>query len=392
MGSLDWACRIMPKARRVLGVFISEAEIFLVEMDRRETDGRLYLRQARAEKAAGKAGAPWDSPELLAGTLFRLCMTYGLPCDKISLCLPRELFFVYEREFPPMDREELTAATHWDIETNVPFAEGAYWSGFGAHGERMELAALPREYGRDLTEAMTAAGLSVEALSMEPLRFTHSRAEGRILWRGMEVELSAAAAREPWTHGLSMALYAAFRVFCPSVGVEFLPPEERGSAIRLWRAGGNLIAASVLAASVFFLVWNLLRISAADARIDELRQEYALESRERDDMAALEGERRQLLGTEGLLQSLSGERRSWYAVFSALGATTVDGVSLTEFDVQENGAVLCGGSAPSHGRLVAYLDRLAREETAFREKPILQESTVNERGEIRFKIKLQFSY
>lgn len=389
MRSLDWPRRVLTETRRVLGVFISDAEVFLVELERND-DGRFLVRQARAEKVQAQEGALWESPESLAENLARLCVTYGLSYDNISVCLPREIFFVYERTFPPMERAELTAAAYWDIETNVPFAEGTYWPGFGVHDEQIELAALPTEYGRGLVEAMTEAGLSVEALSMEPLRFTYRRENGCIVWRDMEAKLSSALAPEDWTQELSTALYAAFRVYRPSVGVEFLPKSERGSAVQLWRAGGNAILACTLAAAVLFLVWNLVQISAADERIDNLRQEYALESRERQKMATLADGRGKITGAEGLLQGLSQERLSWYAVFSALGATTVDGVYLTEFDAQEDGAILCGGRAPNHARLVEYLDRLEREETTLREKPSLQDSAADERGEIHFKVKLRF--
>ena len=389
MRSLDWVRCVLPEARRALGVFISDAEVFLVDLER-DDDGRFLVRQARADKIQAPAGALWESPESLAENLARLCVTYGLAYDNISVCLPRELFFVYERTFPPMGREELTAAAYWDIETNVPFAEGAYWPGFGAHDEQIELAALPTEYGRALVEAMTSAGLSVEALTMEPLRFTYRRENDRIVWRDMEAELSPAIVRADWTQELSTALYAAFRFYRPSVGVEFLPASERGSNLRLWQAGGNAIFACTLVAALLFLVWNLVQISAADARIEELRQEYALESRERQNMATFADGHGKITGAEGLLQGLSRERLSWYAVFSALGATTVDGVYLTEFDVQESGAILCSGRAPNHARLVEYLDRLEREETTLREKPSLQDSAADERGEIHFKVRLRF--
>ena len=389
MRSLDWVRRAFGEAQRVLGVYISETEIFLVALERKD-DSRFFVRQARAETVRDAGGALWDAPESLAEHLVRLCATYGFPHDKISVCLPRGLFFVYEREFPPMERAELTAAAYWDIETNVPFAEGAYWAGFGAHGEQIELAALPTEYGRDLVEAMAAAGISVEALSMEPLRFTYSRENSRVVWRGMEAELSAPAAREAWGRGLSTALYAAFRVYRPSVGVEFLPASERGSRLWLWRTAGNALVACTFAAAAFCLLWNLVQIAEADARLADLQQEYALETRTRKRMADFAGERAQVAHAEAILQGLSRSRLSWYAVFSALGMTTVDGVYLTELDVLEDGAILCGGRAPSHARLVEYLDRLAQDEPTLREKPVLQESAADERGEIHFKMKLRF--
>ena len=389
MRSLGWACRALSGARRVLGVYISDGEIFLVAMERKE-NGRFFVRQARTEKVRPTDSAPWESPERLADYLARLCVTHGLPYDKISVCLPRELFFVYERTFPPMERAELTAAAYWDIETNVPFAEGAYWAGFGAHGEQIELAALPTEYGRDLVDAMAAAGLSVEAFSMEPLRFTYRRENGRVVWREMEAELSAAAVREEWGRGLSTALYAAFRVYRPTVGVEFLPEAERGSRLWLWRTAGNALFACTLAVAAFCLLWNLVQMTEADARLEDLQQEYALESRTRERMAAVTGEREKIADAEGVLQGLSRGRLSWYSVFSALGGTTVDGVYLTELDVQEDGAILCGGRAPSHARLVEYLERLAQDEPTLREKPLLQESAADERGEIHFKMKLRF--
>ena len=146
------------KQDRVLGVFVSSESIFLVELETLAESGRFRVRQAREEKWRGEH-APWEDAALFSEALLRLSVTYGLSCDNISVCLPRELFFVYEREFPPMEREELVTAARWDIETNVPFDEGAYWPGFGRHEERLELAALPSEYGRKLVDAMTSAGL-----------------------------------------------------------------------------------------------------------------------------------------------------------------------------------------------------------------------------------------
>ena len=75
---------------------------------------------------------------------------------------------------------------------------------------------------------------------------------------------------------------------------------------------------------------------------------------------------------------------------SALGTFGVDGVYLTEFDVQEDGALLCGGRATDHGHLIAYLDRLGNDVPELREKPLLKESAADERGGLRFKLRLQF--
>ena len=80
--------------RRVLGVYARDAALFLVEMERQEGNGRFSVCQARQEKA----GRDETIPEALA----RLCAVYGLPAAHVSLCLPRELFFTYTREFPPM--------------------------------------------------------------------------------------------------------------------------------------------------------------------------------------------------------------------------------------------------------------------------------------------------
>ena len=374
---------------RVLGVFSSSESIFLVELERLTDEGRFRVRQAREEKWRG-TGAPWEDAAAFSETLMRLSVTYGLSRDNISVCLPRELFFVYEREFPPMDREELIAAARWDIETNVPFDEGAYWPGFGRHEERLELAALPFEYGRNLVDAMTSAGLGVSGLTMEPLKFSCRREGNHMIWRDMAIELSVPVLREKWTRELSMALYAAIRSRCPEVGIEFLPGEEKAESVRLWQTAGNLVfAATFLFISILF-ARNLWLLSAADTQLDGLRQEYAMERRGREAMEGLAGGQAEIGGAEKALQKLSAERRSWYAVMSALGTFGVDGVYLTEFDVQEDGALLCGGRATDHGHLIAYLDRLGNEVPELREKPLLKESIADERGGLRFKLRLKF--
>ena len=183
--------------RRVLGVYVARGAVFLAELERTGDDSRFRVRQARAEKIK-TPGALWDDGAALSEEIMRLCMTYGLPRDNISVCLPRELFFVYEKEFPPMEQREMEEAVRWDMETNVPFPEGTYWTGFGRHGDRLELAAVPSDYGRGLVAAMTRAGLGVERLSMAPLRFTYRREGMRIAWRDAVIELSSPVAREQW--------------------------------------------------------------------------------------------------------------------------------------------------------------------------------------------------
>ena len=377
------------KPNRVLGVFVSADALFLVELEQTGEADRFRVRQAREEKWRGTE-APWENMAAFPENLMRLCVTYGLSYDHISLCLPRELFFVYEREFPPLEREELETAVRWDIETNVPFDEGAYWPGFGRHEERLELAALPSEYGRDLVNAMTAAGLGVSGMTMAPLHFSCRREDSRLLWRDAAVELSAPARREKWTWDLSMALYAALRVHYPSFGVEFLPREEKAERVRLWQTSGNImLAGSLLLISILF-ARNLWLLSAADTQVDNLRQEYALEAREREKMEGLAGGQAEVEGTEKALRKLSAERRSWYAVMSALGTVGVDGVYLTELDVQEDGSLLCVGRATDHGHLITYLERLGNEAAELREKPLLKESLADEQGELRFKLRLKF--
>lgn len=379
------------KSGRVLGVFVSSEAVFLVELEKLSEEGRFRVRQARTEKWRGM-GAPWEDATTFSETLMRLAMTYNLSYGKISVCLPRDLFFVYEREFPAMERSELDAAARWDIETNVPYAEGKYWPGYGRYGNdetRLELAALSAEHGRELVEAMTATGLGVAGLTMAPLKFTFRREGTRIVWHDFKVELPGPILRETWTPEFSAALYASLRFYCPLTGIEFLPQEERPERVRLWRSAGNWLVACTLAVVAVCFVRNAWLLSAADARMDELRQEYALEMRARETMAGLANGAAEIGDAEKALRQLSKERRSWYAILSALGAVTVDGVYLTEFDVQEDGAMLCGGRATNHGRLVAYLERLGNE-AALREKPTLKESAVDPRGELRFKLRLRF--
>ncbi len=375
--------------QRALGVFVAADAVFLTELERTRDGQRFRVRQCRQEKIKAP-GALWDNARALAEGVMRLCMTYGLSYGKINICLPRALFFVYEREFPPMERKELSEAVRWDMETNVPFGEGTYWTGFGRHEEKLELAALPSEYGRKLVDAMTEAGLGVESLTMEPLQFTHRREGARIAWRDAVIELPAPAAREVWDGEMALALYAALRPYYPCVGVEFLPKGEKARNARLWQTAGNVLLAGVLFVIAVLFAKNLWLLSAADTRLDNLRQEYALVSKARASMERIAGGKEEIDAGEKILRRLSSERLSWYAVFSVLGASAADGVYLTEFDVQEDGALLCGGRAVNYARLVSYIERLEQGAAVFREKPLLKESAADELGEIRFKIRMKF--
>ena len=375
--------------QRALGVFVAAEAVFLTELERIGDGQRFRVRQCRQEKIKAP-GALWDNARALAEGVMRLCMTYGLSYGKINICLPRALFFVYEREFPPMERKELSEAVRWDMETNVPFGEGTYWTGFGRHEEKLELAALPSEYGRKLVDAMTEAGLGVESLTMEPLQFTHRREGARIAWRDAVIELPAPAAREVWDGEMALALYAALRPYYPCVGVEFLPKGEKARNARLWQTAGNVMLAGVLFVIAVLFAKNLWLLSAADTRLDNLRQEYALVSKARASMERITGGKEEIDAGERILRRLSSERLSWYAVFSVLGASAADGVYLTEFDVQEDGALLCGGHAVNYARLVSYIERLEQDAAVFQEKPLLKESAADELGEIRFKIRMKF--
>ena len=375
--------------QRALGVFVAADAVFFFVFERIGDGQRFRVRQCRQEKIKAP-GALWDNAKALAEGVMRLCMTYGLSYGKINICLPRALFFVYEREFPPMERKELSEAVRWDMETNVPFGEGTYWTGFGRHEENLELAALPLEYGRKLVDTMTEAGLGVESLTMEPLQFTHRREGARIAWRDAVIELPAPAAREVWDGEMALALYAALRPYYPCVGVEFLPKGEKARNARLWQTAGNVMLAGVLFVIAVLFAKNLWLLSAADTRLDNLRQEYALVSKARASMERITGGKEEIDAGERILRRLSSERLSWYAVFSVLGASAADGVYLTEFDVQEDGALLCGGRAVNYARLVSYIERLEQDAAVFREKPLLKESAADELGEIRFKIRMKF--
>lgn len=375
--------------RRVLGVYVARGEVFLAELERTGDDSRFRVRQARAEKIK-TPGTLWDDGAALSEEIMRLCMTYGLPRDNISVCLPRELFFVYEKEFPPMEQREMEEAVRWDMETNVPFPEGTYWTGFGRHGDRLELAAVPSDYGRGLVAAMTGAGLGVERLSMAPLRFTYRREGMRIAWRDAVIELSSPVAREQWDAEMETALYAALRTYYPRVGVEFLPKGETAQTARRWRAAGNAVLAGTLLVLFLLFAKNLWLLLAAETRLDELRQEYSVASRDREAMGRLASGKAGNASEEQALRQLSAERLSWYAVFSVLGAAEVDGVHLTEFDVQEDGALLCVGKAMDYEHLASYMERLEQTEEPFREKPLLKELASEDRGGISFKLRLRF--
>lgn len=377
------------KPQRVLGIFVAAEAVFLVELEHIGEGPRFRVRQSRKETIKAP-GSLWDNAETLAEGVMRLCMTYGLSYDKINICLPRDLFFAYEREFPPMERKELAEAVRWDMETNVPFGEGTYWTGYGRHNDKLELAALPLEYGKKLVKAMANAGLGVESLTMEPLQVTQRQEEMRIIWRDAVVELPNPAARDSWSREMTLALYAAIRFYDPGVGVEFLPKGEKARNVRLWQTAGNAMLAGVLFILAVLFAKNLWLLSAADAQLDSLRQEHAFVSKARESMARIAGGREESDSGERILQRLSAERLSWYAVFSVLGASAADGVYLTEFDVQEDGSLLCGGRAVNYAHLVAYMERMERDAAAFREKPSLKESAANDRGEISFKIRMKF--
>ncbi|MBQ9377029.1 MAG: PilN domain-containing protein [Schwartzia sp.] len=374
------------RGNRTLGVFLDGSTLYCAEL---ETLGekRFRVRSVRAEELGGPSE---DAPYTAAAELLeRLCRTFGHASDGLEICLPRERFFIYERDFPVMEREEFCSAARWDIETNVPFEEGSYWSGFGSHGERTELAAVEATHGRALVDALTDAGLAVAGLTMEPLRFSLRRKGTQLLWRDAEITLSSGQARMPWTHGLDMALFAALRRYYPHVGIEFLPESERTQNPWAWRLGGYAVLGLTVAVVFVLLVGNFWQLSAAETRLEELRQEQAIKARERDVMEELSAARGGIEETERRLDALSKARLSWYGILSFLGSVQVDGVFLSGFDTQDDGVLVCRGRAMDYAALSGFLRRLEAEMPILGEKPELRESEAEASGYIRFSMGLR---
>ena len=376
------------RGNRTLGVFLADSTLYCVELERLG-ESRFRVRSMHTEPL-GTPPAEAVYGREAAELLERLCRTFGLVSEGIEICLPRERFFVYERDFPVMGREEFCSAARWDLETNVPFEEGSYWSGFGSHGEQTELAAIEAAHGRGLVEAVREQGLSVAGLTMEPLRVSFRREGTRIRWRDAEIALSSDLAREPRTHGLDMALFAALRRDYPRVGIEFLPESERTTDVRAWRLGGYALLALTVAAVVLLFIGNLWQLSSVETRLEELRQERTVQGREREVMEELSASRGAIDETERKLGALSAERLSWYSVLSFLGSVQVDGVSLSGFDKQDDGVLVCRGRSMDYAALSGFLRRLEEEMPILGEKPMLRGSETDASGVIRFTIGLKF--
>ena len=114
---------------------------------------------------------------VLQTTLENMLSTLRLKGKAVTASFGGQAALVREVKYPQMGKEELAQMLQWEIPKHVPYEPESFYYDFAvlpeldvAEEQRILLAAVPKETVHMLHEAVTACGLELDAIDIEPLR------------------------------------------------------------------------------------------------------------------------------------------------------------------------------------------------------------------------------
>lgn len=172
------------------------------------------------------------------------------------------------------------------------------------------------------------------------------------------------------------------------IRINLLPPEERQPLLPLNKIfiSATLIVFLLMLSIYFytvFSIWNLER------QITEAQNQYELLKPTRDAMQTANTRQQTISAKNSILQGLTKERRSWYALTTHLGMVTIPQVWLSEIGVGEGNMLKIKGSSYTYPDLAAYLKNLEQDEM-FQEPVLLNAERVAATGATKFEITVKF--
>ena len=322
-------------------------------------------------------------PQAVAEQVRMHCARNGWSMDDLTLCFIGDNLFTETTQLPEMEQVELEDTIHWEVEEKEFFGdeefhtlhvkiegkEGNFW--LAAMGERnLKAWELP-------WEGMCAPLLS----AMPPLENTLHIEEGRISFAGKKLVPGKGIPRGEMDPGSLPAVYGAM------LAVGLLPPEKAlRFPTRSLPDGWNWKRLSLAAACCSLLVmgvisgydlWNLYEAGQAK---EALQQERLLLAREEKTKNLLEQSIRETELRDKRLEALSRESFPWYSLLVHFGSMTVEGVYIKDISLSERDTLQVEGEAVTFDALADFLKGFESDKNFFPQGPILQNSSVPERG------------
>lgn len=384
-----WYPKIFHKEQDgILGVFMDAPMVYMVELNTAAKNWEISYTGSfsLSEPVQELLDAGWVEE------LYSQCQREGLAEDRISLCLPVESVFSYEKVFPQLEGRELAAAIHWEMEAAVPFEEGGYLYDslcIGVEENRWLLAATSRSEVMGCLAASRSACLQLACITglLPGCSLPERLDKGNFHFGGESLELGERADRGEWPEGMVSALYAAAAAR-KGRGINFLPAAERPD-------GWNWLAVSL---SLLLAGWLLLggiygygqwQLHVLGEECRQQQQELARLSAGVQCQQRTQQLEKELQSGSSALQALSQQRFPWYALLVHFGTQTVEGVWLTDLRLEKENCICVQGQALTYEALSALVARLEEDKDFFSGGAVLKNSESRGRG-IVFSMQLFF--
>lgn len=371
---------------KITGAFFAGGTLYVTALER-TAEGWSIVRCIKNGQRDWISG---EDTENVAARLSECCLKNGLSTRNVVLCLPADGVFSYEKEFPeiPSGPDKFLNMLFWDLEINVPYDEGSYWYGGMPldDGGRCFLAAIEKSRGEAELARFAENEIKLTGLCVEQPDYAYEVGDGCLLFNNERYSFKTPeTGMEVWEHGSLTALFAAASLNT-AYGLNLLPAGEKRQD-GFWNM---LTVLSVLFTFVFLLsLWagNLWQISRVDSRISGHQEQLVLLQGERERMRKIAGHKKEYDDGNAVLADLTKRRYSLYTVLTWLGEAVVDEVYLTGLESNSGGELVLKGKALNYENVSGYLEMLKAETGLCREGPYLENSEINDKGEVTFVLK-----
>ena len=170
--------------------------------------------------------------------------------------------------------------------------------------------------------------------------------------------------------------------------INLLPPSERACQ---WPVQKLLLAGVILVfgTMALFYGYGAYTIWRLDRQLADIRNQYELFKPVREKMVTANILQQAIKGKNDRLAALTGERRSWYAILSHIGAVMPPGIWLTEVTLSDKSSIRIKGLASAYPDLARFLDQFA-DDSLLKDPFLVSAETDAASAATRFEMTLKF--
>ena len=382
------------EVKSCIGVFLNQDAVYYSFLQRAEAD-KLHMLHTDSCRIflEDKQEYPTHFEHIgqLAEELAVRCAENGIKEKKVVLSVPENMIFSYEKQFPPLADKEIPEAMHWEIEANSPFVKHVYTYRRGADNT-YEIGIMEYQLMDELYKAFRDNGFRVIAV-VEKSELLFEEREQCVVWGNETASLPVFFTWEKMgdeKEPLQQAFFAAWRIMRGLPKNENFLPSSRQEGAWDWRKTSACLILPVL--FIFALVygtgeWKLMQIEKEKKAVE---QELFLRSGEQELQKDFLNKKKEIKASSDTLKTLGEKRISWYAVFTALGAKTVQGVAVDGIETTGKGAVRVKGTANGYELVSEYVGIWAEEPLLLKEAPRLETVETEKDGRVQFSLIMKF--